>query len=63
MFFVQDLTDILLQFIAVLPTTNDQIYGTKHTQRQCRWVKTDVQVLSHLSEEKLTILLVAMFRW
>jgi hypothetical protein len=26
-----------LQFIAALPTTNDEVvYGSKHTQRQCR---------------------------
>ena len=40
-----------LQYIAVLPTTNNQVvYGSKHTQWQYRWVKTCAKVLSPLSE-------------
>ena len=54
------------QFIAVLPRTNDQVvYGSKHTQRQCRCVKTCTRCSSFicsLSVEKLTIPLAAMFR-
>jgi hypothetical protein len=47
-----------LQYIAVLPTTNDQVvYGSKHVDE----LKT--KVLCPLSVEKLTIPLVAMFRW
>jgi hypothetical protein len=41
-----------LQFIAVLPTTNDQVvYASNHTQRQCGWVKTCAKVLSPLSRK------------
>jgi len=50
-----------MQFIAVLPTTNDQVvYGSGNVD-ELRLVQ-GVQVLSPHSEEKLNIPLVAMFR-
>jgi hypothetical protein len=49
-----------LQFLAVLPRTNDQIVYAGNVD-ELRIVQ-GVQVLSPLSEEELTIPLVAMFR-